>query len=320
MQTASRNILLDFFKVIAAVLVIAAHCGFLFDYNKMAYHITCNGVFRITIPLFFTVNGFFLYTVFQNDLIKTWIKRIGLLYVIWMLIFSYYWIIPVYENPLRMIPTVLFGFNHLWYLAALFLGGFLLYKLRKLSNTVLLSIAVVVYCIGYTIQTLSNFDVITSPSILVKLIDFPPIHRNFAFFALPFLSIGYVIRRTNFHLKLSKTQTITLLTICFAFLITESTLNYLVNSDGSFNMSISFLLAGPILLIAAFSFKVTSRVNSKLLSSYSIALYLTHPLIIILVNSFVKLQSTSLTFTTILLSGIVSCLLILLNKKFKYIL
>lgn len=320
MQTTSRNILLDILKVVAAIFIIAVHCGFLFDYNKVAYHITCNGLFRIPIPFFFTINGFFLFTVFQNNKIKFWIKRVGILYLIWMFIFMYFWIIPVHQNPLKIFPTVLFGFNHLWYLAALFLGGLLLYNIQKFSNILLVVSALVLYLIGYTIQTLSNFNVFEETTLIAKLINFPPLHRNFLFFALPFLSIGYVIRRTNFHLKLKKTQTLTLLIISFALLITESLINYDVNSKASFNMSLSFLVLGPMLLLSAFAFTLNSNVNSKVLSSYSIALYLVHPLIIILITCFFKLESTPLTFVTIVLSGIASYVLIQLNKKLKYIL
>ncbi|WP_430410410.1 acyltransferase family protein [Kordia sp.] len=319
MQTTSRNILLDILKIVAAILIISVHCGFLFDYNKIAYHVTCNGLFRIPIPFFFTINGFFLYTVFQNDRIKNWIKRVGILYLIWMLIFIYFWSIPVYENPIKIIPIVLFGFNHLWYLAALFLGGLLVYTFRKFSNTTLLILAVGLYLIGYTIQTLRNISFFEGTSVIDKLLNFPPTHRNFLFFAFPFLSIGYVIRRSNFHLKTQKKQAIIFLVVSFLLLVAESLTNYHINSKASFNMSLSFLLLGPILLITAFSYTINSSINSKVLSSFSIALYLIHPLIIILITSFFKLESTPLTFATIILSGIASYFLIQLNKKLKYI-
>nr|WP_298508766.1 acyltransferase [uncultured Kordia sp.] len=312
--------MLDILKVIAAILIICVHCKFLFEYTKVGHHVTSNGIFRIPIPFFFTINGFFLYTVFQNDRMKFWVKRVGLLYLIWMLIFSYFWILPVYEEPLKIIPTALFGFTHLWYLAALFLGGILLYQLRKLSNTVLIVLALLLYLTGYTIQILSNFNVFTEPAVIVKILDFQPIHRNFLFFALPFLSIGYVMRRSNFHLKLKKTQVSILLVFSILLLITESLTNYYINPGAIFNMSISFLGLGPILLITAFSFKVNSNFNSKLLSSYSIALYLVHPLVLVLIYQFFNLDSITLTLVTVLLSGILSYLLILLNKKIKYIL
>lgn len=320
MQTATRNILLDILKVIAATLVISTHCRVLLDYNQFAYHITNNHFFRITIPFFFCINGFYLYTVFQKKNIRVWIKRVGILYIIWMLIFSYFWITPVLEQPLKIISTFFFGFTHLWYLAALFLGGLLLYVFRKYSNTFLLTSAFILYFIGFTIQTLSNYNTITEPLLLVKLINYSPIYRNFLFFGFPFLSIGYVIHRSKFHLKIKKSVVLLLLICSFLLLLLEGFLSYNIYTEGTFNMSASFLFIGPILLITAFTFTVKSNINSKKLSNFAIALYLVHPLILVLIYHFFTLDSALLTVITVLLSGIASYLLIILNKKVTYIL
>ncbi|MGK0421706.1 MAG: hypothetical protein ACJAT9_001381, partial [Polaribacter sp.] len=245
MQTNSRNILLDILKVIAATVVITIHCEFLLVYSKLAHHVTSNSLFRITIPFFFCINGFFLCTIFQNKRLKIWGKRVGILYIIWMLIFAYFWLPPIYTNPLKVAATFIFGFNHLWYLAALFPAGFLLYGIRKCSNKTLLIGAVVLYLTGYTIQTLGNLNAFSEPSIVSKLVNYSPIHRNFLFFALPFLSIGYVFRRANFHQKVTKTKVITALIASFILLIVESLISFYMYTEATFNMSISFLLFGP---------------------------------------------------------------------------
>ena len=320
MQTASRNILLDILKVIAAIGVILVHCRVLVDYNQFAFHLTNNYLFRFVIPFFFCINGFFLYTVFQKKSIKTWAKRVGVLYVIWMLIFSYFWITPVLKQPLKIIPTFLFGFTHLWYLAALLLGGLLLYIFRKHSNVFLLIAAFVLYLIGFMIQTLSNYNVITEPTLLAKLIDYSPTHRNFLFFGFPFLSIGYVIHRSKFHIRLKKATVLFLLISSFLLLTLEGFLSFEIYEEGTFNMSISLLFAGPLLLITAFTFTVRSSMNSKKLSDLAIALYLVHPLILVLIYHFFTLDSAMLTLMTLLLSTIASYFLIILNKKVKYIL
>ncbi|WP_425545900.1 acyltransferase family protein [Aquimarina litoralis] len=320
MQTHSRNILLDILKVISSLLVIAFHCGFLYDYYPFINYITLNGILRFVIPFFFCVNGFFLYTVFQNGTFKLWRRRIAILYMIWMLFFGYFWIAPNYNNPIKLLLNIIFGFNHLWYVASFLVGGILLYMIRKYSNKTLLISMFILYLIGYTIQSLGDLNIISKPEILVKLVNYPPSHRNFLFFDLPFLTLGYIIRRSNFHLKLKKQQTLSLIIISFVLLTIESILNYYYYIDRTFSIiSISCFLAGPVLLLSAFSFKIDSKVNSKLLSNYSIALYLIHPLIIVLITYFVKLESISLTLVTILLSIISSFLLIQLNKKIKYL-
>ncbi|AXG69425.1 acyltransferase family protein [Kordia sp. SMS9] len=321
MQTNSRNILLDILKVIAALFVIGTHCGFLFEYSEVASQVVTNGVFRIAVPFFFCVNGFFLYDVFKNDRIKIWLKRVGILYLIWMLIFSYFWVYLNDFELLKAISTLTFGFNHLWYLAALFPGGLVLYQFRNASNTILIISTFALFLIGIIIQYVGQLHVFTEQTRVDKLMNYPPLHRNFLSFALPLLSIGYVIRRANFHTKLSKQFVRSILIISLTLLVAENLITYyFITGEAILNTYISYLFLAPALLIAAFTFKIKSNLNSKLLSSYSIALYLIHPLIIILITSFFKLESTPLTFVTILLSGIVSYLLILLNKKLKYIL
>lgn len=321
MQANSRNILLDILKIIAALFVIGTHCGFLFEYSQVASQTITNGIFRIAVPFFFCINGFFLFNVFKNDRIQTWLKRVGILYLIWMLIYTYFWVYLNDFNLLKIIPTVLFGFNHLWYLAALLLGGLVLYQLRNASNTILIVGTFILFLIGISIQYLGQLHVFSEQTTLDKLINYPPLHRNFLLFALPLLSIGYVIRRTNLHTKLSKQFVKQLLIISLILLVAENLITYyFVTGEAILNTYLSYSFLAPTLLIAAFTFKITSNLNSKLLSSYSIALYLIHPLIIFLILRFFELDSTPLTFVTIILSGIASYLLILLNKKFKYIL
>ncbi|WP_420571711.1 acyltransferase family protein [Kordia sp.] len=321
MQTTSRNILLDILKVIAALFVIGTHCNFLIEYSEVAFQTITNGIFRIAVPFFFCVNGFFLYSVFKNDRIHIWFKRVGILYLIWMLIYAYFWTYLQEFNLIKVILTFIFGFNHLWYLAALLLGGLTLYKLRNASNKILIIGTFILFIIGIVIQYVGQLHVFSEQSIVDKLINYPPLHRNFLLFALPLLSIGYVIKRTNIHTKLSKSFVKKLLIISLMLLIAENLITYyFVTGEAVLNTYLSYLFLAPALLIAAFTFKTTSKLNSKLLSSYSIALYLIHPLILVLIYHFFTLDSIILTLVTFLLAAIASYLLILLNRKFKYIL
>lgn len=321
MQTTSRNILLDIFKVIAALFVIGAHSYFLLEYNKLSFRVITTGIFRIAVPFFFCVNGFFLYTVFKNNRIQTWLKRIGILYIVWMLIYSYFWVYLQDFNVLKVMLTLVFGFNHLWYLAALLVGGLVLYQLRNASNTVLITAAFLFLLIGIGIQYIGHLHLFSQQTTLDKLFNYPPLHRNFLLFAFPLLSIGYVIRRTNFHTRFRKKSISLLLMLGLVLLITENLIAYyFITGDVILNTYLSYLFLAPSLLIAAFTFKSTSNRNSKLLSSYSIALYLIHPFIIFLMYRFFTLDSATLLFVTILVSGIASYLLLLLNKKLKYIL
>ena len=316
----TRNPLLDILKLVAALCVIAAHCGFFFEYNDVIYQLSCNGVFRTTIPFFFTVNGFFLHHTFQKKRLTSWLKRVGILYLIWMLIYSYFWITPVYHKPIKIITTLLFGFNHLWYLAALLPGGLLLYYLKHYSNRRLCYLSILLYITGYVIQAVSYFPFLIKYPLLHKLFHFSPLHRNFLFFGVPFLCFGYLIKRAELHQKLKKTVVLKWLFVVTIALLIESMVNYFIYAKAPLNMCLSFLGIGPLLLILAYKFKINLRVNSKSLSLYSIALYLIHPLLIVLLSSYFKLNSVILTLLTILCAFGSSIVLIRINKNIKYLL
>lgn len=321
MQATSRNILLDVLKIIGSIWIIAIHCQLFLDKNEIVYQISINGIFRVAVPFFFCVNGFFLVDVFQQNRIKTWAKRVGILYLVWMLIYSYFWLYLSDFNLLKIIPTFLFGFNHLWYLGALLLGGLLLYRLKNLSNTALLMIAFTLYIIGLCIQYFGLFHVFENIPLLDKVLNYPPSHRNFLFFTIPFLNIGYVIKRSNFHSKLTKQQVLLLLLTSSILLVIDSLINYhYLTHKVVPSMNLLLLFTAPLVLITALRFKVTSKVNSKNLSLYSIALYLVHPFIIFLIFNLIRLDPTALTILTIVLSILASYLLIHLNTKLKYLL
>lgn len=315
----NRNILLDIIKFIVALFVIAVHCQFLIEYNQSVSYLLCNGLFRIAIPLFFCINGFYLFEVFKKNQITKWLKRVSILYVLWMLAYSYFWI-PASTNPIKIIVTLLFGFNHLWYLAALLLGGFLLYKIRKLSSNILVVISSILFLIGYLIQSLGNFANLTEPSIFAKIVQFPHLYRNFLFYGLPFLSLGYIINSENYFKRFSKKQILNTLFIGFGLLLLESLITYKINPTAIFNTGLSLFILGPSILIFSFKVKVLSILNSKLLSSYSVALYLIHPFVIYFLYTTLQLEPTVLTISTIILSLFVSYLILLLNRKAKFLL
>ncbi|WP_343914027.1 acyltransferase family protein [Aquimarina litoralis] len=317
----NRNILLDVIKVIAAVLVIGLHCRFLYDHNKIVYQITSNGIFKIVIPLFFCINGFFLFDIFRKKNVNRWFIRVGILYLVWMLIYSPFWIDFKSVNLFKIIQSFLFGFNHLWYLTALLFGGFMLYKFKNLPSSSLLILSIILFITGVTIQYLGKFHVMSNIPLIDKILNFPPFHRSFLFYGFPFLSIGYIIRKQGYHTKFNKIQAIILLVFSYLFVVIDSLLNYYyLTSEIVLNMHFSFLLLAPILLIISFTFTMNSKINSNLLSSFSVGIYLIHPLVIFLIFSLYNLDSISLTVTTIILSFLLSYILIKINTKVKYLL
>ena len=58
-----RNLSLDYLKVFLAVCVVFLHGGWLYDINELVGYLHVNGLFRIAVPLFFIINGYYFYNI-----------------------------------------------------------------------------------------------------------------------------------------------------------------------------------------------------------------------------------------------------------------
>ena len=54
-----RNVSLDILKLSMAFMVVAAHARFLSEISPLGEYLTVNGLFRIILPVFLIINGFF---------------------------------------------------------------------------------------------------------------------------------------------------------------------------------------------------------------------------------------------------------------------
>jgi membrane-bound acyltransferase YfiQ involved in biofilm formation len=238
-----------------------------------------------------------------------------------MCVYSCFWIDINNFDFLKSLLVAIFGFNHLWYLAALLPGGLLLHKLKRLSDKKLIILAVLCLLTGTTIQYLGKFEVFSNTPLLHKITNYPPLYKNFIFFGFPFLTIGYLIHKLDIIKKIDKKKLQILLFLSIALILTESLIGYYsLNGAPIGDLYYSYLLVTPVILISSFVFKInTKKQNSKKLSLYSIAIYLIHPWIIYAIYKYFKLPPTLLSIVTLLGSIGASYFLILLNRKIKYL-
>ena len=64
-----RNLSLDYMKVLLAFFIIFIHAGLFYDFDESLSYIFVNGVFRIAVPLFFIINGYY-FTVSNTNQLK----------------------------------------------------------------------------------------------------------------------------------------------------------------------------------------------------------------------------------------------------------
>ena len=163
------------------------------------------GLLDIAVPWFFLVSGFFLFRKMDGNkeedlfIIKTWIVRIFVLYLIWTLIYLPFAIVPFHNEKMSLGTSVivwlrnviLVGENlyscQLWYLLALLWGGILIWVMR-LSGLPLWGM----FLVGLSLYLGAKFFQLDNTPMYVKLFKTT---RNGLFLGLFFLTGGGLIQK-----------------------------------------------------------------------------------------------------------------------------
>ncbi len=303
-----RNLSIDVLKIILAFFVVFLHMNFLKETYPVLSYILVNGLFRIAVPVFLVITGFYFFHIDSAKKLKKWLFRTFLLYAIWMLIYVSYW-----KDNEQIWLTIIFGYHHLWYLIGTFFSGFLLYFLRNQSSRLLLTLAIFLFLFGYVVQVSGNLHYLNTES--DSLLNDYLLYRNFLFVCFPFLTIGFLINKHRIDISTYKNSSL-LVILSILGVIAEAFFNYKYISSESTDILFSLIFASPLLFL--YCQKIYIKTTSKVLASLSTAIYVVHPLI--MKSEFYKeIQSFKiLIFLAILLP--VSFGLVYLNRKLKYLL
>ncbi|MFA3129901.1 acyltransferase [Acinetobacter pittii] len=312
-----RNLSIDYLKVFLAFIVILLHLNFLNDKWPELSYVLVNGLFRLAVPLFLIVTGYYFYNINNFDNFKKWLLRIGGMYAIWMIIYFPFWF--EFNKLLNSIVVLFFGYFVLWYLVGVLFSGTILYFLRNIRANTLLFIALTLYVIGYCLQQLGNLHVFTG--LVDKILNWHPISRNFIFDCFTFLTLGFLIKKLNFDLKYKPSLILVLISILMV--IFESRLNYIyISKSEPLDHILSMLFAAPLIFLYVKNLKVMGE--NKNLALFSTAVFLIHPLYILLYSfpyEYGLLQiGLPIEIFVITLSALSAIVLVVLNKKLKYIL
>lgn len=321
----SRNIALDLLKLLLSFMVVGLHAGFLGDLTHLGQYLTVNGLFRTAVPVFLIINGFYFYPALSNNKQKNWLKRVSLLYAIWMVFYSFLWLSPTilsFAEAVRIVHTAIFGYHHLWYISGMIGAAVLLLITYKLPSVVLFILSITTFLIGVLIQYIGYYHILNWP-FFDKFFNFYWLHRNAILFSYPFFCVGYLINKHSIQNLVSVKLAFSLSAIGLLALLGESYVNFTkaprFEGESSGFDNFFFLILGCPFLFILFT-KIKIRGESKAISFYSAAVYFIHPLFLITLLKFTNLGPTLLTLVTILFSLIISPLIIKINNKLGYIL
>lgn len=304
-----RNLTIDVLKIILALFVVFLHMNFLKETHPLLSFLLVNGIFRVAVPVFLVITGYYFFHIDTSKKLQKWLFRTFLLYAIWMLIYISYW-----KEDEEIWLTVIFGYHHLWYLIGTFFSGIILFLLRDQKTVLLFAFAFLLFGIGYFVQVLGNAHYFEGEQDSV-LNDYL-MYRNFLFVCFPFLTIGFLINKMKISLEKYRYSYL-LVVFSVLMVVPEAYFNYKMISSESTDILFSLIFVSPILFL--YCQKMYVKTQSKILASLSTAIYVVHPLI--MKSDFYKDMTSDFKILIFLLILIpLSLLLVLLNRKLKYLL
>lgn len=236
-------------------MVAGLHANLLADRFPGMKIIIQDGLFRVAVPTFFIITGFYL---------ERQIARQGA-----------GWFDFSDGTFLTSVVEVLKGWYHLWYLIGLIVGAgvFLVVRAVLPGSAALLVAAVAAYTVGVALQYAGRLDLIPDGRWALRLDD-PKYSRNGLFFGFPFLTVGALIARHRHRFEAVRGLPF-LLVLGAASLIAESALANHFERKGN-DMYPSLLLVCPVLFLLVRKANLPGR--SKNIAHTATCIFLLHPL------------------------------------------
>lgn len=270
----------DWFRLIAAALVIAIHAPSIPALGDNGNLFLTGVIARIAVPFFFAVTGFF--TDFTNaEKVKKLILKTCVIYTISIAVYLPYG--TYYSN----IKQIIFdgAFYHLWYFPALALGAAIVFALRKLPTPAAVTIASALYIFGLFGDSYHTLIERAEPlckafDALSKIFSYT---RNGIFFAPLFMLIGNIFgggkpERINTLKRVLFSAPCLILSLVL-MKIERFSLREITFSPHD-NMFVFLVPCTLFLIMLLSSFKAKQR---PILRKASMWIYIIHPIIIDLV-------------------------------------
>ncbi len=318
-----RNVSLDILKLIMAIMIVGLHTNFLVDVNLLANRLVAEGLFRIAVPIFFMINGYFFCRAIDTGRTLDWVKRALILYLVWMLVYAAFWFQPerfAVRDIVRLLKFVIFGWHHLWYLPGIIGSGVMMYLLRNQPRAQLLLLVIGLFMAGLVLQYAGNYHLGLALSASVdKWLNVVWVYRNFAFFGFPFFCMGYLAGRTPALMVVKTAWLLVAVAIGMMLLVTEVLINYrFIGAEQGFDILASLFILCPAIFLLFL--RQQWQGGSKNLALYSAAIYFVHPMFVVWFQERLQLQGLALTLLVILTSLAAATLMLRIHRKFKYML
>lgn len=286
---------IDYFRFIAALLIVAIHTSPLSSFSETGNFIFTRIVSRVAVPFFFMTSGFFLISRYtcNAEKLEAFIKKTTLIYGVAILL---YIPINVYNGYFKMdnllpniIKDIVFDgtLYHLWYLPASIIGAAIAwYLVKKLNYPKALMVASVLYLIGLFGD--SYYGITEKISCLNSLYTYifqvTDYTRNGIFFAPIFFILGGFIADNRPQITFGKS--FLGFAISLALMLGEAMILHHFDLQRHDSMYVFLLPCMYFQFIVILHFKGKRLVS---LRTASLIIYIIHPMMIVVIRLFSKL-------------------------------
>lgn len=285
---------IDFFRMIAALLIIAIHTSPLGTYSEWGDFILTRVIARMAVPFFFMTSGFFLISrySFKADRLCAFVRKTAWIYAVAIVLY-----IPVnlyngYFNKENLLPNIIKDIvfdgtlYHLWYLPASITGGALAwYLVRRLGFRRAFAVAAALYLTGLfgdsyyglteKIPVISEFY-----TLCFQVSDYT---RNGIFFAPVFFLLGGWIAEGRTRLRQATAWTMFLCMLLF--MLAEGLILHSFQLQRHDSMYLSLVPCMYFLFHALLYFRGKPHVW---LRDVSLLVYIIHPMMIVVIRMAAK--------------------------------
>lgn len=317
----------DYFRIIAAVLVIMIHTRPLATYTEYGDFLLTGIIARLAVPFFFMAAGFFLFCKSDETgnlswrTVQRYVYRIALLYLLSIML---YIPINVYAGDFKelgllgLLQDIVFDgtLYHLWYFPALIMGIYItVFLYKKLSFSLLLMISSLLYMIGLLGDSYFGLAQMSAPlhalyAQMFLLFDYT---RNGLFFSPIFLALGASLALRSKALAAKKlnlsqqSQSAIGFIVCLGLMVAEGML--LEHLGWPRHDSMYIFLVPAVYCLFRWLLALQGKSNRHL-RQISTWLYIIHPLMIVLVRGIGKATGLSWLLQTNSIGHFISVLLL----------
>jgi surface polysaccharide O-acyltransferase-like enzyme len=275
-----RRLSIDLLKIVLAMMVVGIHANPVKPFGHDAVLLTGQGLYRIAVPTFFVINGYFLHPVTMAGGTGRYVWRLVWLWAVWTALYLPGWWGLVHNPDHGMVvQSMLIGWWHLWYLLALALAAAMVALVRNWSLRAQLMAMAVTFGLSVTLIYAAAMGHSLRPAWF--LADPVAMWRNGALMGFPFLMAGWLIRQTGFGTNWSTGTVATLAGLgVLGVLVETMAMDRLLPRGVSHDVMLSLALACPALLLLALRFSRQSQ--SRNLGTYANGIYFLHVAFVIL--------------------------------------